>query len=305
MQIASAIRELAASPNSTWIAAALFEKTVQIWDLKSQTRAAEFPTVFCSGAYNLALAPFGRVLVAGLSQSRGCVAAYDVPSGKKIWEQKIVYPTQLRFHPSGRSIVCTSNRQSVLRLDVGTGNVLEEIDGARRHIEDASGDALMIPSDTGSSVRLIQKSGRAYNIDGPSPRMLGAEFSPGSVCLSESGSYLAKVGGSVRCFSRADGSLEWLFDPGPNRHVGSMHYSPGKDAFFGILWDFGEKGVRSLLKFDPSSGAHEQICQFRSWDEVFLDEDQLVTSAGEIRDLSDGTVVGRLSFPLREYPDDY
>jgi hypothetical protein len=49
----------------------------------------------------------------------------------------------------------------------------------------------------------------------------------------------------------------------------------------------------------------ERVCDLDSWDVAFVDAtDQLVTSSGEIRDLSDGALVGRLSFPLREYPDE-
>jgi hypothetical protein len=31
--------------------------------------------------------------------------------------------------------------------------------------------------------------------------------------------------------------------------------------------------------------------------------DRIVTSAGEIRNLSNGNLVGRLAFPQKEYPD--
>jgi hypothetical protein len=41
------------------------------------------------------------------------------------------------------------------------------------------------------------------------------------------------------------------------------------------------------------------------WDVTFLDAaDQLVTTSGEIRNLSDGTLVGRLAFPQKEYHPD-
>jgi hypothetical protein len=77
------------------------------------------------------------------------------------------------------------------------------------------------------------------------------------------------------------------------------------DVFFGILWDFEKGGPRTLLRFDPTNGACERVCEFHSWEEVFVDTvNQLVTSAGEIRDLSNGALVGRLAFPRREYPDD-
>jgi hypothetical protein len=82
------------------MAAAFFEKMIQIWDLKSQRRISEFPTIFCSGARNLALAPVGAMLVAGASTIDGEVAAYELPSGRKLWERQLVYPSSLQFHPS-------------------------------------------------------------------------------------------------------------------------------------------------------------------------------------------------------------
>jgi hypothetical protein len=59
------------------------------------------------------------------------------------------------------------------------------------------------------------------------------------------------------------------------------------------------------MRFDVTSGACERVCDLDSWEEIFLDTvDQLVTSRGEVRDLSNGALVGQLAFPLREYPDD-
>jgi len=40
--IASAIRELAASGNTEWVAAAYFDKTIQIWNSKTREKICEF-----------------------------------------------------------------------------------------------------------------------------------------------------------------------------------------------------------------------------------------------------------------------
>ncbi len=121
--IGSNISELAASKKSTLIAAAFGEKTVQVWDLKSQKAICEFAAVFVMGARNLALAPDAGILVTGLSGAHGAVAAYEVPSGKKLWDRKrLVYPSYLEFDSTGRSIFCTVNdRRRLLRLEVGSG----------------------------------------------------------------------------------------------------------------------------------------------------------------------------------------
>jgi WD40 repeat protein len=293
--LASAIRELAVSKNPQWIAAAHFEKTIEIWESNSLDRITEFSAVFCSGARNLALAPTAEILVTGLSRNHGKVAAYQVPSGRKLWERNLTYPSKLKFGPSGDSILCTINQRSVLRLDVQTGDIFETIEGTRQYLEDLNGDVLTVPANKEEPICLIRE-GRAFNLYKPSRWVLDAQFSPCSVCLSE-------ANGPVRCVSRVDGKLQWTFDPGATSHVVGLHYSPGIDAFFGVLFNF-ENGVsRTLIQFDPTSGKHQQVCEFHSWEEAFLGTtDQIVTSAGEIRNLSNGELVGRLPFPQKEYP---
>lgn len=294
--LASAISELSASKNPQWIAAGSFEKSIQIWDSSSRERISEFSTVFSSGARNLALASDGQRLVAGLSRPRGRVAAYEVPSGKKLWEVNVSYPSKLQFNASGESILCTRNQRSVLRLDAQTGNVLATIDGARRYIEDVSGDVLSVPANEDDPIRLIRGS-HSFTLYKPGRWVLDAKFSPQSVCLSE-------ANGPVRCIGRFDGELQWMFDPGIKSHVVGLHYSPGVGAFFGVLFNFENGASRTLMRFHPASGIYERICEFDSWEEAFLSAtDQLVTSAGEIRDLSTGELVGRFAFPQKEYPN--
>jgi WD40 repeat protein len=296
--IASAIRELSASKNPTWIAAAFFERTIQIWDVKSLKRISEFPTVFCSGARNLAFAPSAEMLVAGFSADHGKVAAYEVPNGAVLWERKLIYPSSLRFHPSGESIWCTGNRGSSLRLNVHTGATVEVIDGISQHIEGPYGDVLNVPArNVNAPFRLIAK-GRNFEIEKLSFALLDARFSPDSVCLAE-------ADGPVRCIKCTDGNQRWRFDPGADSHVLVLHYSPRIDAFFGVLRHLVDDGSRQLVRFDARSGVCKRICDLDSWEEVFLEAvDQLVTSAGEIRDLANGALVGRLAFPVRKYPDD-
>lgn len=303
--LASAIRELVSSKNSMLIAAAFFKKTVQIWDLKSEEIISEFPTVFCTGARNLALAPLGGPLIVGSSKDRGNVAAYEVPSGRMLWEQRLLYPSSLRLDASGRSVFCSRNQRSVLRLDVYTGSILSEIEQTRQWFEGSSEDALSIPVEQGQDpIRLI-RTDHASNIERAGIAVLDAQFSPDSVCFSEAGTYLSGVGGPVRCVSRVDGSLRWMFKPRADSHVVRLHYSPKLETFFGILFDFGKAASRSLVRFDTTCGAAEKLCELNSWEEAFVDAaDKLVTSSGEIRDLSSGAVVGRLAFPLKEYPDE-
>lgn len=295
--LGSAIRELAASRDSRWLAATFFKSTVQIWELRSQEKVGEFPSVFCAGARNVALAPLGELLVVGLSTKGGRVAAYDVPDGRKRWERRLVFPSSLRFHSSGQSIWCVNSRRSIIRLDVQTGDTVEVIDGSGRYIENPFGGALIVPVNDARPMRLIGPE-RSFEIDRRGSALLDAQFSQASICLCE-------AGGPVRCFSSVDGKLQWTFEPGPSSHVLRLHFSSALGAFFGILRNLQDHGPRTLLRFDPAIGSYERVCDVDAWEQVFLgDTDQLITSTGEIRDLANGALVGKLAFPLREYPDE-
>ena len=295
--LASAIREMAASTSSPLIAAAFFEKVVQIWDVSSLARISEFPVAFCMGAANLAIAPLGNILITGLSERSGKVIAYESMTGVEMWQQEFEYPSSLRFDTFGQTILCTINQRSILRLNAHTGDVIQTIKGTTKYFEGPLGDALRVPSDDEKPIEFLCE-GHAFRVvvDEPRRAILDAQFSPDSVCFST-------AGGNVRCISRADGKQLWVFAPEAGTHVLRLHYSAALDAFFAILWSFQLGGARTLLRFNRENGAYQQICDYESWEDVFVSNaDQLLTSAGEIRILAAGAVAGRLAFPQREYP---
>ena len=300
--IASAIRELAASNTSTSIAAAFFDKEVQVWDVKSQKLICELATVFLGGGGNLALAPDAGALVAGRSGRRGVLSAYEIPSGKKLWQRNgLVYPWHLQFDSTGKSILCTVNEgRSVLRLEAGSSTTLEEIDGISQYIEGPYGGTLIVPSLISKKPYRLAAGDHSFDVGPVSFALLDATFSPHSVCVTEGS-------GPVRCISCEEGKLQWAFDPDADSNVPRLHYSPTLNAFFGVLRSLNNKHNRRLLRFDVTSGTCEQVCEldFDAWDVAFLDvADQIVTTSGEVRNLSDGKLVGRLAFPQREYPDE-
>jgi len=125
------------------------------------------------------------------------------------------------------------------------------------------------------------------------------------ICYENPAVCLTEMRGPVSCISCDDGKLQWMFDPGPETHILRAHYSSRLNAFFGVLRNLNNKHNRRLLRFDVSSGVCERVCDLDSdaWEIAFLDAaDQLVTTSGEIRNLSDGALAGRLAFPQREYP---
>lgn len=292
--LASAIFELASSQDGALIAAALFEKTVQVWNVTSKSKVCELATIFCGGANNLAVDK--TVLVAGLSNPKGRVIAYEVPSGNKLWERSLTYPSSLRFDSCGEHILCTTNHRSVVRLEASTGATIEVFEKTEKYVEDSDGRTLKYPTLKGKPV-LVSTKDSSFDIGCLGFGLLDAKFLPDSVCMSE-------ANGPVRCISCVTGRLEWTFDPGVRSHVLRLHYSPRLGALWGVLANFMEKrlGSRQLVQFDITGGSCTPICDLRSWADVFSDQaDQLVTSEGAIRDLANGNLIGQLAFPMRDY----
>jgi hypothetical protein len=304
--LASTIREMSVSEKSACLAAAYFETMIQIWDLQSRTMINEFPTIFCSGARNLAIAPGANVLVTGLSegQGQGKVAAYEVPSGRLLWEHRgLTYPTRLRFSESGEYIWCSIGRRSsraVKRLRVTDGFVLQVIEATKECVEGQYGRDLIVFGDNEQGTFSLVGGGAEFQIPRTTFALLDASFAPDCVCLTESG-------GPVRCINYSDGTESWRFDPGEDSHVLALHYSSKRALFYGVLRHLKKGGNRSVLDYNPITGQQMRICDldFSSWEQVFLTGvDHLVGSSGEIIDLSNGTILAKLDFPLKEYPDD-
>lgn len=129
---ASAIRCLAASQNSSRIAAALFEHKIQIWDLETRTMVNEFETVFSFGGNRLALDSFGeRCVAAGWTGGqRGGVACYEVATGKLLWHRPDLLQTQrLRFAVADATVWCVPESGPTKRLNTANGETLDAITG--------------------------------------------------------------------------------------------------------------------------------------------------------------------------------
>jgi hypothetical protein len=144
---ASAIKELAASRASTRIAATFSEHTVQIWDVRTGERLAEFETVFSSGGHRVTIDPSGeRCVAAGWSRgSRGGVACYIAASGALQWHRIDLRQTQrVRFSPSGTTIWHVPEAGSATRLDALTGDTLDNITGLSDIYESSYCDGLLL-----------------------------------------------------------------------------------------------------------------------------------------------------------------
>jgi len=293
--IGSAIRELSAARTVPLICAGFVESTVQIWDLLTQQKTGEFAAHFEFGSTNLALHPGGESVVTGISAKRGSIASYKVPNGELIWlRDRLPDPGRIRFSQSGKHVSFSFNTRRIERVDALTGNTTEVLRQIDHYIEGPNGYALTVPS-TGSTY-LLRKE---HEI--PIPKLtfavLDVAFGPDRLCITEST-------GPVRCLDYLTGAEHWRYTPLEGSHVLGLHYNRLDDFFYGVVWHYEKGQFRYLARFDAETSQPTRLRSLSSWEEVFSEAtQQLVTSSGEIIDLSSGEIAGELAFPRKEYPD--
>lgn len=296
MKRASAIREMAASCASTRIIAAQFERAVQIWDVESGERIAEFDTLFSFGGRRLALNASGDLCIAA-GWKRGYfegVACYESNSGRVRWHRKDLAETSaLEFSNRKSNVWCMADGATVL-LDALTGDTLEEIKGVDCIHDSAYSDACVLDRPKVDYVVMGQET---FTIPRLTFALLDAAIGSESVCICESG-------GLVRCFDLSSGSEQWGYDPGKGSHVLRLWYRAADKAFYGVQWEYEKGSRRGLIKFEQT-GESREVCDLSSsWTEVVSPVlDCLVTSAGSVLALSDGRLLNCLQFPECEYPE--
>lgn len=294
-RIGSAIRELAAARTTPTICAAFVETVVQVWDIATQSQTGECLARYSFGASNLAMHPDGHSFVTGLAAGKDGLDMYKAPDAALLWRrERMSHPHSLRFAPSGKQLSCTTHNSRVVeRIDAATGATFQVIRDAKGYIESAHGCVLIIPKSKPNYLLLCEQ-------EVPIPKLtfaaLDVAFTEDAVCLTESG-------GPVRFIDLATGAERWRYEPPSGSHILRFHYSDRDGFLYGILWHYKKGLFRNLVRFDAQTGQSTNICKLDSWNEAFLEcTHQLVTTSGDIIDLSTGRVVGRLAFPQKQYP---
>jgi hypothetical protein len=299
--IGSAIREFASGHRTPWVCAAFNERFIEVWDLATRQQLAGFEAQFVSGAANLALHPSGTLIATGISEARkGVIATYELPVGNLLWERKrLSYPDRLRFSPSGEHLYGTINNGRVDQLDARTGEVSRVINNACDYCPGPYRNSLIVPKS--GSAYLIGGTGEYAKHDFQIPKLtfavLDVAFAPNRVFLTESGGPVR----GIDCEARRE---LWRFDPPEGSHVLSLHWNTRDKFVRGILRQYEQGLFRQLVRFDPEDGRAERICDLDSWAEAFVDPtNEVITSRGNIIDLSSGRIVDKLKFPKVQYAD--
>lgn len=273
------------------VAAALFERTVQIWSWETQGQLGEFDSVLDFGGRRLAITKNGVTCIAG-SWTRG-LAAYSLPHGEVLWHRKDIRHIQhVNVDASDRTVYCGLGSNRLLTLDVDTG--CEVVKAAR---------ALKVIPSLFDRYELVVKKDR-YLLRGKDEMVIPAAsfalhtaaFSPDAVCLSE-----PKAGS--RCLNLHTGATIW--------HHSSIHFSHAafnhSDRQFYCVTGFETDPYETfLVRLAVDLESCDVLVAFGQscWEEAFTPSGRvLVTTSGGVYDTSSGRLQGLLEFPQREYPD--
>lgn len=289
----SAIRTLRAAAHAPVIAAALFERTVQIWNWGTGERTCEFDTVTDG---RLSLSPSGDYLVAAnwRKGKRGGVACYSTRTGEKLWHRQDIRRTgRLRFASNDAAIWCGIAGSPLQRLDANTGETV----AAERAVQEVV--------DSPYSAHRLVISRQQIRIQGTSevvvPRLsfavLDAAFSENALCLTE-------AGGIVRCIDLDLGQERWRYVPPTSHHLIFLSYNNVDHCFYGTQWLYEHGGPYLLIRLPEITGAFSEVCCLNAYpDWCCFGDGIVVTSSGDVVCLQNGNTIRRLEFPECEYPN--
>ena len=200
------------------------------------------------------------------------------------------------FDPNGNIVSFSRGRNTVERADAHSGTTIGVLQRTDTYVAGQKDDHALLTGRSRRDYVIIQRDHK-LSIPKITFAILGVAFSPGAVCITESG-------GPVRCVDCESGKELWRHTPPSDSHILDLHYNALDGYFYGVAWHYQRGEFRYLVRFHSETGKATRVRDLNSWMEVFSEAtEQLVTSSGEIVDLSSGEAVGELCFPKKEYPD--
>jgi hypothetical protein len=319
----SAIRHLAITDRSAIVAAAYFEKTVQIWSWKTGEQLGEFETALDFGGRRIALAPDGRACLIGSfgrrSKERRGLSAYLVPSGTLLWRREdIPHIQNVRFSGSGQEIYCGVEGSSAYVIEAATGRTLCRVRGATEIVGSQYTEYRLIVQKrpkaviacgnpiskvTGTHPNYLIRGLSEFQIPPLSFALLDAVFSPDALCLSEPKSALHprdEIGG-IRLIDLDTGEARWHVDIGSNH----LAYNASDERFYCVSAPYANPHESSLIRLENNLLECDQVALLGNcWGEAFSPSGTvLVTVQGDVFETSTGDLLMHLEFPQRDYPE--
>jgi hypothetical protein len=240
--------------------------------------------------------PDGTFIVAGLSARRGSITAHAIPTGTVSWRRdKVAECGFFDLDRSGSVLSFARGRTTIERADAHSGATIDVLPQTCRYLSGPAHYTLL--DDPSQSTYVIAQREHTVSVPKLSFALLGAAFSSRTACITESG-------GPVRCVDCTTGAELWRYTPPTDSHILDLHYNALDRFFYGVLWHYERGEFRFLVRFDSGTGKATRVRDLDSWVEVFSEAtQQLVTSSGEVIELSSGELLGKLGFPQKEYPD--
>ena len=298
----SAIRTISIARCSPIAAAAHFERKVQIWNFATAELVSELDTVFAPGGHRLSVDPTGEYCVAAsfYAGQRGGVACYEARSRRKVWHRADLRRVQgVRFSAAGETIWCRVEGGPIQTLDAHTGLTLGSLRRIRE-VFDSPFTTHLLHVPQGDYVIVSSTKLRVPRI---TSGILDATFSPDALCLSEAAEFRSKAGGPVRCLDLKTAEERWRYLPPLGSHVLRLSYQADQ-LFYGVQWSFERGGPVMLIQFSQSTGAVRHVCSLNSFPDAFcFGNGNVLVSSGDVVALSTGSIVRRLAFPMKDYPD--
>jgi hypothetical protein len=284
----SPIRHIAPSHRAI-VATALFEKTVQIWDLERCVKVAEFDTVLDFGGRRLVIDHEGKYCVAAAYHVNG-IACYDVKNGGLCWQHQNLKKAQvLTVSRDGNHVFCGFDDKSCMMLDVRSGKEVAKYRGVKAVYESPYQPLRLldkmkpeITADDGTRILNLKRLTFAF---------LAVSFAPDCFCISEAGGY-------VRCFDLNSRVERWRYIPTQGSQILRLEYSDSTGFHYGVEWPYQHGGDKKLIRFNPWSGETDVVCNLGQPSETEFCQTgyYLLTSMGDLIDLVTGEAVKRLPF---------
>jgi WD40 repeat protein len=285
------IRHISTSYAGTVIAAGEFERHVQIWDIESQTRIAEFETTLDFGGTRLAISPNGKSCAVGAYHVHG-IALYDATNGTELWRRKDLKKVQkIRASHDGSRLLCGFEGKAFQPLNMDNGRSKPSLRGVQDIFESVYDD-LMIVDRIGKDFKLVNNNQQQVaTVPRTTFAALDFAFAPKKIAITESG-------GSISCYDVNGGGKLWEHNPGNGVHALDLTYNESSGTFAAITWPYQNGGQHQLLNLlaetgktegaFPIDGAHEfAFCSKGS---------TLISSDGKLRNTATGDVYGTIPF---------
>jgi hypothetical protein len=290
----SLIRYLSAPFDGPRVAAAEFECTVYILDLKARKRVSAFESAFDAGGSRIAMNPRGD-MCAVASYRLGGLACYDADSGEVICiRDDLVKLLGIVYSPEGQRLYCGAERGPLRVFDAETGADLERSPATERVFCSPYRPIEILRKRKHGPLEIRAIGGkRIATAARETFALLDVAFGLDRLCLSESG-------GPVRCLATESGAELWRYVPRPGRHVLKLAHASKARAFLGVEWPYQNGGAKRLLRFDAESGQPTLVAKMEkpTAGEVFCSRGEAVlTTAGELIDTATGVTKNAFRFP--------